>query len=144
MDELTQAFLTSSLTILGGIIIFAVTKFGEIFCAEPVNHLNKLRGEIGHKLVLHANRFGNSDNLDDELMREASTEIRVLASELRSSVYVIKGYSLFSFFRLIEPKQNVLNASRELIGLSNSITRSDHEVIHKRIDKIEEYLEIKT
>lgn len=144
MDELTQAILTSSLTILGGIIMFAVTKFGEIFCAEPINQLNKLRGEVGHKLVLYANRFGNSDNLDEELMREASNEIRVLASELRSSVYVIKGYRFFNVIGFIEPKNNVLDATMELIGLSNSMWGSDHEAIHKRINKVEEYLNIKT
>lgn len=144
MDELTQVILTSSLTILGGIIIFAITKFGEIFCANPINNLNKLKGEVGHKLVLYSNRFGNSDNLDKELMQEASTEIRILASELRASVYVIKGCRFFSFFGLIEPKNNVLDASMELIGISNSMWGSDHEAIHKRIDKIEEYLNIKT
>lgn len=143
MTELTNIFLTSSLTIIGGVIIFTITRFIERFHITPMHKLNQLRGKVSHTIILHKNKFGNP-NISDEKRNEIEDDFRKLSSELRSKVYLIKNYRLLSFFRLILPKQNVFKASREIMGLSNSFFQDDYEKHDNRIKIIEESLAIKT
>jgi len=143
MSELTKIILTSSLTILGGVIIFSITRFVERFYIIPMDNLNKLRGQVSHKIILHRNKFGNT-NLTAEEKDEISNDFRKLSSELRSKVYLIKNYRLLSCLNLILPREDVFVASRELMGLSNSFFQDNQQKHDNRIEKIEKNLSIST
>lgn len=142
MSEITQILITSSLTILGGVLIFSVTKLLESLYFETLRKINELRGEISCSLTFHANKFGNSNTVDQEEIKEASNELRRLGSELRSQTYGIKDYRILTCFSSIVPNENLLGASIQLIGLSNSIFRKDYDVIDERKGDIKKKLNI--
>ena len=79
-------------------------------------------------------------------MDEASEVLRRQASQLRARVYSIPWYSFWSFMRLVRERAEIEEASAELIGLSNSVHRSDPNLgiqNYRRREKIEELLGIR-
>lgn len=141
MSDLSQILLTSSLTIIGGLVIFSLTRLMEVVYIKPISNLNSLRGNVASLLILHRNKFGNTD-LSKTILEETSNELRSIASELRSKVYLVKNHKLLTKVGLLLPKEDFLEASSELIGLSNTMFRNEPDTIQNRIEKIEDSLKI--
>jgi hypothetical protein len=139
-----EKIITACLTIIGGVIVYSLTRLIEKRYLDPINDLNKLRGEVAHKIIMHANKFGNPDVFDEKIMYEASDEIRMLSAELRSKCYLLNNYRFLSFIRMVLPKKNILNASTALMGLSNGMYHKDYEGIEKLRNTIDENLRIET
>ena len=57
--ELFKIFLTSGLTITGGVLIFVLGQMILKFVIEPIHEFNKLKGEIAYSLVFYANVYMN-------------------------------------------------------------------------------------
>ena len=142
MDDLTKILLTSSLTVIGAILVFVASQILGKLVVEPIQDLKKTLGEIRYALVFHAQAImtpvGNRESED-----KASEALRKLACDLRSKVGAIPFYARWAAMsRGFLPNQvNAFEASKHLIGLSNSVhqeNRSDTNSM--RIAKIERLL----
>ena len=143
MDKLFEIILTSSITLIGGVLIFSITKLTEKLLFEPVFELNKIRGQISYTLMFNANKFGNSEVIDKKDMDIVSDELRLLASKLITQLSLIHGYWILRLLGLIISKKRIKNASEALIGLSNGMYKPRFDFIEKQKDKITLELKIK-
>lgn len=147
MSEFWRIVLTASITIAGGVIVYTI---GHLFVAvfvEPIHRLRSLIGEIADSLVFYANVYSNPGLGQKERMDEASETLRHQASQLRAREYSVPWYSLWSFMGLVREKAKIEEASAELIGLSNSVHRSEPNLgiqNYRRQEKIKELLGIKS
>ena len=62
MTEITKIILTSSLTVMGGVIVLVVGQIVVKFLLEPFQNHRKLIGEIANSLILYANVGPSAQN----------------------------------------------------------------------------------
>ncbi|WNR43667.1 hypothetical protein [Paenibacillus roseipurpureus] len=124
------AIITSSLTVVSGVIVFFFSQILLKYIIEPISDFRKIRSQISVQLIYYANIYSNlfkynEENKNNEKLvvrlDEVSNTFRKLASELIGISNIIPFYSLFSIMRLIPSRKNIQSASSNLIGLSNSI-----------------------
>lgn len=142
MDDLTKILLTSSLTVIGGVLVFVVGQLLGKFVIEPVQELKKLLGEIRFALVFHAQAILTpvGDKAGED---EAQKALRKLSCDLRSKTSAIPFYRGWSMISrgFLPRKENALEASKQLMGLSNSVHQPDRSDKNAaRISKIERLL----
>lgn len=121
MSDLEKIFLTSSITIFGGVFIFTVGQIILKFFIEPIHKQAEIIGDISDALVYYAREYSNPGLLPKEKLDEAQERFRQLASLLKAKTYMIKWYHFFESFRLVPNLLFIEHTSRELIGLSNSV-----------------------
>jgi hypothetical protein len=121
--ELTKIFLTSGVTIVGGLFILMLTKF----LIEPAHEQSKVIGEINNDLSFYANWYVNPmpfhqrpEPVRQEAL-DASNAIRRCSSRLSGTTRAIRWYGLFDKLRLIPPRHNVEEAVKGLMYISNSM-----------------------
>jgi len=137
MDDLTKILLTSSLTVVGGVVVFVAGQLFGKFVIEPIHDLKKLLGEIRFALVFHAQAIytpvGNRPMED-----AAAAVLRKLSCDLLSKVDAIPFYSLWSTssWGFLPSKVNSLSASKQLMGLSNSVHQPDRSKNGDRVAMI--------
>lgn len=144
MSELSKIVLTSSLTIFGGIVVFTMGQVIAKFLIEPIHEEFKLIGEITDSLIFYANVYLNPGTLKTEKMDEAQTVLRQRATQLMAKTHTIRLYKLWQLLKIVPKYGDIVEARKNLIGLSNSIQNGDPEENHKRVEEIEKLLHIKT
>jgi len=147
MSELWRIVLTASITIVGGTVVYVLGHFLVTLFVEPIHRLRSLIGEIADSLVFYANVYSNPGSGQGEIMDEASEVLRRQAAQLRARAHSVPLYSLWSLMKLVRKRTDIEEASRELIGLSNSIHRSEPNLgieNHRMREKIEELLDIQS
>lgn len=145
MTELQKIVLTSSLTILGGISVFVVGQIVSKFLIEPIHEQSKIIGKIADSLIFYANLYSNpGSNIPREESDEASRTIRQQASQLMAKSHAVRWYRLWQFFRVVPRYDDIVEASKNLIGLSNSFRHGEAIQNDKRRREIERLLGIRT
>ena len=141
MNPYLQIFLTASLTLFGGSILFLITKMIEHYYLKPLADLDELRVKVSESMVFNANRFG-TDVWGEESILKMSDELRTLASQLRAVQFKFERVKHLFVFSKISPSQ-IGDASANLIGLSNCIGKPDFALIYEKQEKVETLLKIK-
>src|SRR6266852_5498581 len=95
MSELYKIVLTSSLTVLGGVVVFSLTQLIQRFVLDPVNKQAEVIGRIAYCLVYYAPWFGNPGTGKELDMQKASEALRECASQLIAATSAIRCYHLF-------------------------------------------------
>ena len=147
MSDLFKIFLTSSLTVVGGVLVLVVGRIIEKFLIEPVHEQSNVIGEIADSLIFYANLYSNPGVGKPEEMDEASRALRQQASRLMARTHAVRCYWLMQLLRIVPKHRDTLRARENLMGLSNSIHRDDPrlpEVNNARRKQIEESLHIRT
>lgn len=126
MTELEKIFLTSGLTILGGVIVYVMGQFTSKFLLEPIYEQKKAIGKVINFLIFYANIYSSPRKIDPgdavpKITEEAAVELRKVATELMARSVVIPFYRIFEILHLIISKEDIVDAHRSLIGLSNSV-----------------------
>lgn len=121
MSDLFKIFITSALTIFGGVLVFAVTQLLQKFLLEPVHEQSKVIGEIFFGLVYYANRYANPGSGRPEDLADTSEAFRCYASQLQGTTNAIRCHDLFEKLGLMPQRSNIEEAVRDLIRISNSI-----------------------
>ena len=119
-----MAVLTVSLTVISGVITYVLGQIALKLFIEPVQELKKTIGAISHSFIERANVIYNPGVLTKEVMDETSKELRKLASQLRSHLYLIPAYPRTARIFWLPALADIHNASKALIGLANGV----HEV----------------
>jgi len=149
LSKLFEIFLTAALTIIGGVIIFVTGQLILRFIVEPIQDLNRLRGEIAYSLIFYSNVYMNvpppyTDLSEDNKSRDEVQKIfRQLASQLCPKINIIPWSTAWGMLQIVPKFQNVTLATTELIGLSNSIHAVNVDFNRIRREKIETLLNIK-
>lgn len=106
---------------------------------KPVIDLRKCIGEICSSLIIYANIYSTS-----AINKNAEEKLREQAALIMAKAHLIKYYRFFVCMTLIPKMENIKNAHRMLIGLSNCIndkdSRKDNE---RRKNEIIESLNLK-
>jgi hypothetical protein len=136
-DQFLTAFLTTCLTLLGGCGILLITEL----LVKPYVEYRRIIGQIAFKLVLNANIIASAPPQMERDIAIAE-ELRKLAARLRASIAsfpepVRQG-------RRFLPVNDILEASRCLIGLSNAMLNEnkDYDFIAKNLEGVERLLKI--
>ena len=117
-------------TVVSGTFVYILGQVALKLVIEPVHDLKKTIGVISHSLIERANVISNPGVPTKDVMDETSRELRKLASQLRSHLYLIPCYPVMAgIFRLPLPAE-ILAASKALIGLSNGV-HEVHEGTHR-------------
>lgn len=120
-----DSVLTAIITVIIGVTVYAFSQMVSRFVIEPIHKHDEIRGRIAHSLIYYANVYANPGIHEKELSTKASDEFRQLASLLLSRTSLIRKYRFFSWMKLVPEMSSILKAHANLIGLSNSIFRSD-------------------
>lgn len=126
---MVQIFITTFITVFSGTLVFVLGQIINKFFIEPIHNQSKVVGKIGYNLIFYSYIINNPglslDTMPQDVRQEAYQELRGLASEIMMRTYIIKGYCFFEKLKIV-PRQNYISeVSSDLIGLANSILRSD-------------------
>jgi len=139
MSDLYKIILTSGLTIFGGVFVYTFGQIISKFFIEPIHDQSRCIGEISDSLIFYANLYHNPGTGKFDDMEKASIVLRQQASLLIAKTNIIRWYSFFEFLMLVLKRSSVIEASKILIGLSNSIHKgvpSDNVDSRKKIEKL--------
>jgi hypothetical protein len=123
-------------TILSGVLIFVLGQIFIKFIVEPLHEQSILIGKIANALVYYIDtEKGETFTLIDS--KQAPIVLREHASNLMGISYAIPFYWFWELCG--RPlRKNIVEASQELLALSNKIDKSSLD----RIKKIADYLNI--
>jgi len=145
MSELYKIVLTSSLTIFGGIVVLTIGQIITKFFIEPIHEQFRLIGEITDSLIFYANIYCNPGFGREEDWKKAENVLRQRASQLMAKTYVIRCYKLWQYLKIVRKYTDIIEARKNLIGLSNSVRHSNQmENNKRRVEGIEKFLRIRT
>ena len=144
-----QIFLTALVTIIGGVIIFVIGQLVVILFIERIRVQARSIEEVAQALVMFAREYSTPvqrtqalSEVHEQRLLYAQTELRRLSATLRATTQALKWYPIFELLKLVLTKENVTNASRSLIGLSNCVPPSEDlinaSIVFRR--EIETYL----
>ncbi len=147
MGDLDKILVTWALTLLSGIILLVIGQIITRAIIEAVHDQRKAIGEIADVLIYYGNVWANPgvDSPEEKTDYDKAQEaIRQKASLLRVRTYSIPKYGCLAGVGIVPKREDVLAASRELIGLSNSLHRKPPELSedrnYERVEKIKKYL----
>lgn len=112
-----SSLTTCLITIISGVVVFIIGQYLFSMWIQPLQEYKKIRSKIAFCLTYYAQYYSNVKIVSDQDSEYnlGSDDIRKLASELR-------GFSeTISFIHFgIPKKEKIFEASKKLIGLSNS------------------------
>ncbi len=126
--DLLSIFMTSALTISGGVLIYV---FGEIiskFFIVPIYEQRLIISQIIDTTIFYSNRF-NANKINEE-NEKIVDEFRSLSTKLRAKTYFIPLYFLFEKYGFVRSKKDLDLIAEKLIGLSNSIYKREGSEIN--------------
>lgn len=122
MTELEKIFLTSSLTVIGGSLVFVIQRF----VLEPLNEQSKVLGRITFAVFYPGREYGNPIRRDDpdgeaiKKYREAADGMRELAGLLAETSQSVRFYWICVLLRGTPQRKHIDDAIGLLTRLSNS------------------------
>ena len=139
-------FLGLALPVVIAILIHGLTRV----YLDPAIETRHVIGEIDFSLFFYANIYmnpgkGERKELPERLgrMDEASNELRRLSCQLRARAHSVPLYTPAMFLCRLPKKDNVEEASKELVFLANSISQGDRHENDKARKRIQELLCLK-
>lgn len=128
---------TVFLTILSGVITFALGQIFVKLVIDPVQDLKKTIGQVSHSLLERANVIANPGVPSVDVMRETSQDLRRLSSQLQAHLYLVPLYGVTGRVFFLPSKRDIRAASSALIGLSNSIFQPSERIYEQSARRVE-------
>lgn len=131
-------------TVLSGAMVFTIGQILQKFLLEPIQEYKKTVGKIDNRLKFYDNILTNAV-FDKKIIIEITNAMRNLSCNLEANYKQIPFNKLLINLKLLEPKEDIAKAARELIFLSNAGGRNnnDIEICDKKIKDIRKRLKIK-
>ncbi len=120
ITQFHQIALTSSLTILGGIFVLVAGQVVIRFLIEPLQEQCKVIGRIASDLVFYARFYANPGLVEKEFSDRTMEVLRRHASDLKAVNRMIPFYGLWALLGRNPTRNEVKQASKDLIFLSNA------------------------
>jgi hypothetical protein len=131
--------LTVFLTVLSGVLTYVAGQLVLKIVIEPVHELRRTIGDVSHSLIERAHIIGNPGYPPAEQIDAASGELRKHSARLHAHLYLVPLYDWTAKAFRLPSRAAILEASGNLIGLSNSIYRDRpnlEKINTKRIERI--------
>lgn len=132
-----QMLLQAAITVFAGVLVYIVGKIIERAFLEPLNEQRRLITDIAASLVLYGNLYTNVETditkLPDaarQALIDAQQTMRRQAAQLDAHNRTIPWYRCWSFLRLAPPRDKVLRAASDLIGISNGTPPRDLDQVN--------------
>ncbi|MGA8277635.1 MAG: hypothetical protein WB784_05510 [Rhodanobacteraceae bacterium] len=122
MTEVERITLTSSLTILGGVIVFVVGQLILKLVIDPVLELRKAISEVGYNLLFYAPEIQTPISRTPVTSEKAREALRKSSSDLYVRCEAIRYRFVYRMpFLRLPNREKVLDAAKRLRGLSNYV-----------------------
>lgn len=123
--------------IVSGFTVFVLGQIAVRLWIDPVNELLKTIAGIAHTRVEHAQAIQTPGVMLPERYSEAAARLRVLSAQLHSHVFLIRPYRFIARFFHLPPRENLLDASKWLIGVANGVGSTSDRSIQSNVVKFE-------
>lgn len=125
MDDIVKIFLASGLTVVSGVTVFVAGQFLDRTLIIPIHDLKKIIVDIRFALVFYNREICTPVEKETLSHDEARDALRRLSCDILTKMEVIPFYSCVSrmSYGFVPLKKDVLEASKQLMGLSNSINK---------------------
>ena len=137
-----EQFLGLTITVLSGVLVYILSQWYTEFILRPIQEYKKLKSKVGKYLVLYACYYCNprikESGKNYPAWEDAGNTTRELAAEV-AAFAEIKPLKVFTPFS-IPSKKNLLEASTQLIGLSNSYFETDKTYLYQTIAQNKAYV----
>ncbi len=140
MNEFYKIVLMSSLTIIGSVLVYTIGQLVSKFFIDPIQNLAKCIENVSNALVFYANIYTNPGTGARDELDKIQLILREHASTLIARSNAIYWYRLFALLNIVPEKDNIEEASANLIGISNCIHSGDGVINAGRKDKISKAL----
>lgn len=130
-------------TVLSGTLVFVLGQILQKFILEPFQEYKKTIGKIDNRLKFYSNILTNA-GFDKKTIVEITDAMRNLSCDLEANYKQIPLSKFFSKIGVLEKKDDIAEAARFLISISNSGGRSSTRAIRvdNDIRKVREKLKI--
>lgn len=125
------------LTILSGVIVFILGQLALKLLIEPIQEFRKTVADIAHALIEYANIYANPGVVGNESEKKASEELRKLSSRLNAQMYLIPFYQIIAKIFGLPPRDKLVGAASDLIGLSNDVFKSSSDLVLPNLKRSE-------
>lgn len=125
------------LTILSGVIVFILGQLALKLLIEPIQESRKTVADIAHALIEYANIYANPGVVGNGSEKKASEELRKLSSRLNAQMYLIPFYQLIAKIFGLPPRDKLVCATNDLIGLSNGVFKSSSDLVLSNLERAE-------
>jgi len=120
---------------VGGVFVFVVGQVVQRFFLEPVQEQRKVIGEATYAVLYCANVYRlpreEIENMSEQRLaqlEDTGKTLRGLAAQLQSTLRAIPAYDTMARMEWVPKRSDVLTASREFVGWSNSVyNKVDYE-----------------
>lgn len=148
MTELEKIFVTSAVTIGGGVFLYVIGQLISKFLIEPTHELKKAIGEVRFNLAFHAPVIHTPISRNPERSQKAYEALMKSSCDLLARVNAIPFYSRLSSLSrgFLPAKQAIVDSAVQLRGLSTYVHETDAkannslDTIAKRVARIEKNL----
>jgi hypothetical protein len=144
VDKLSDAIITASLTLCGGVLLMVATQIFTRCIVDPLVECRRLIGEVAYTLILHSKWVFNANATGDRPeFQQAKDDCRTQASRLHSLSAAVPLYRLFVDLGAVPERSKIDEAASALIGLSNTREDTPAQVTQKRYDTVSKALGIR-
>ena len=148
MSDLDKILLTSTFTILGGVIVFVIGQLLSKFLIEPIHELKKAIGEVRFNLAYYAPIIHTPISRNMERSDAAYGAIMRNSCELLTKADAIPLYGCLPR-RWVPPMKDIDKAAVDLRALTtylhetgeNAVSRINE--INARVERIERHLKLR-
>jgi len=117
--------MTTIGTVIAGVTIFVLSQFFVVLFLERIRIQARCVEDVAQAVTKYSNVYTIPSHADEQadfraLRQEAATELRRLSALLGSTARTLSWYPFWEGLKLVIPQDDVLEASRDLIFLSNS------------------------
>lgn len=126
MTELQKIFLTSTLTLLGGVLLLVAGEVLKLLVIVPIQKFNEQVQVVLDRVDYYSNRLCNHFSAKPsreelELIRNIKADLRAGATQLSSKYRIISGRKLLVKCRMLPTPDKIQEAYGSLMYLQNSI-----------------------
>ena len=138
MTELEKIFVTSAVTIGGGLFLYATGQLLSKFFIEPIHELKKTIGEVRFNLAFHAPIIHTPISRNPERSQNAYEALMKSSCDLLTRVNAIPFYSRLSSFlgKFLPSKKDIVDSAGQLRVLSTYVHETDDAKANYSLDTI--------
>jgi hypothetical protein len=121
--------MTVFLTVLSGVITFVLGQLIIKLFIDPVHDFRRVIADIALALIEYANVYTSPGVAGSEIEKKVSEDLRRLSSRLNAQMYLIPCYPITAKVFGLPSRSKVLDATSNLIGLSNGVFKSASDLV---------------
>jgi len=136
MTQLETIVLTAALTVVSGLALLVLGQIAQRWFIEPILAQRSAIGNVESVLLFHADVIMAGGDADHQRLKDTSTILREAAARLSSASWEISRYRQCEMLRLVHRREQVREAIKALIGLSNIMLHDDQQGAREKRERV--------